>query len=157
MTLDPISALSVAAAVVQFVDFSRKIVCKSKELYGSTCGITEEYLGSQTVTLRLKELTEALKKSPSSTAAIRNSPRLHQICAECDYVSEHLLEKLHQLKVPDCPTHRRCKSFRQALKSVWSKTEIDEMARRLASLRSELDTEVLVCMRLMNTVPLLEQ
>jgi hypothetical protein len=151
MVLDPISALSVAAAVVQFVDFSRELVCKSKELFGSARGATEENLGIQTVTLRLQQLadriTKSAKKSSSACAAVQDSPRLRQICAECDDISKRLLEKLYELKVPEDTTWRRWKSFRQALKSVWSKTEIDNMSKKLAALRSELDTEVLICMK----------
>jgi hypothetical protein len=40
--LDPMSALSVAASAVQFVDFSLKMVSKSKEIYKSTSGVLEE-------------------------------------------------------------------------------------------------------------------
>ncbi|RYP91376.1 hypothetical protein DL770_002516 [Monosporascus sp. CRB-9-2] len=147
MALDPVSSLSVAAAVLQFVDFSRQIVCKSKQLYGSISGTTAENLQSQTVTLRLKGLAEDLKKKAKALGAADESRNLQEICDECADVSALLLSKLHSLKLPEDSTHRRWKSFRQALKSVWTKGEVDKMATRLAVLRSELDTEVLICLR----------
>ncbi|KAK3348860.1 hypothetical protein B0T25DRAFT_609099 [Lasiosphaeria hispida] len=125
MALDPLSALSVAAVVVQFVDFGRKIVCKSRELYHSINGLTDENLASKTVTLRLQELARDLK-APRTAVLSRQSPRLQQICDECEEISVELLEKLRRLQ------------------SITSKTDIDQMAARLARLRMELDTEVLL-------------
>ena len=43
--------------------------------------------------------------------------------------------------------NRKWKSFRQALKSVWSKQAIDEMAKRLEVLRADLDTHILEILR----------
>lgn len=94
--------------------------------------------------MRLKDLAETLKKSQTLSAEAQNQSRLRKILDECDAVSKELLRNLHQLKAPENTTHRKWKSFRQALKSVWSKAEVDRMAGRLANPRSELDTEVLV-------------
>ncbi|KAK3368656.1 hypothetical protein B0H63DRAFT_455414 [Podospora didyma] len=162
---DPISALSLAAAVVQFVDFSRQIVCKSKTLYRSTTGVLRENLETETVTMRLREITDHLRATTttatSTTAATyAASLRVEQLRTECFEVSDKLMQKLHQLRVPTLQRpqvttlfqkappppseHRAWKSFRQALKSVWSKAEIDGMASRLAAIRAQLDTEVLV-------------
>jgi hypothetical protein len=151
MVLDPLSALSVAASAVQFIDFARIIVCKSKALYLSTDGLLQEHKQTETVTMRLKELAEsfkALQDPPlSNSDAILTDSHLQTICMECGSISTELLQRLHQLKVPDQSKHRKWKSFRQALKSVWSKREIDNMANRLSDLRSELDTEVLNLLR----------
>ncbi|KAH6955688.1 hypothetical protein BKA56DRAFT_563572 [Ilyonectria sp. MPI-CAGE-AT-0026] len=147
MALDPVSALSIAAAVVQFVDFSRKIVSKSKHLYHSTAGALRENIETETVTMRLKDITDHLRTTAVSSALSGTTPsvaRIEQIRTECFQVSEQLLQKLHQLKVPTTSRFRTWKSFRQALKSVWSKSDIDAMASRLAVLRAQLDTEVLV-------------
>jgi hypothetical protein len=151
MVLDPLSALSVAASAVQFIDFARIIVCKSKALYLSTDGLLQENKRTETVTMRLKELAErvkALENPPlSNSDANPTDSRLQPICMECGCISTELLQRLHQLKVPHQSKHRKWKSFRQALKSVWSKRELDNMANRLSELRSELDTEVLNLLR----------
>ncbi|KAK0610378.1 hypothetical protein B0T17DRAFT_658185 [Bombardia bombarda] len=141
--MEPLAALSVAAAIVPFVDWSREVVCKSKELYDSADGVLKENLERETVAGRLKRLTEDLRASRSSNQK-NLSPRLEQICQECTVISDELLMRLHLLKVPKGSEHRKWKTLRHALKSVWSKTEIDEMAKRLNGLRAELDTELLV-------------
>ena len=151
MVLDPMSALSIAASAVQFVDFARMIVCKTKDLYLSTDGVLQENKQTETVTMRLKELAKSIRVPATpplsnSGSSLTNS-RLQKICMECSSVSTELLERLHQLKVPDQSKDRKWKSFRQALKSVWSKREIDNMGKKLSDLRAELDTEVLIQLR----------
>jgi hypothetical protein len=163
MPLDPLSALSVAAAVVQFVEFTHKILSKGRQLYDSPNGALRDNEETETVTKRLQDLAETLKESiekiprtkraPTSSAAkklkdqYRQEVRLRQICAECDAMSIELLQHLRDLKVPKGQEHRRWRSFRQALKSVWSKKGVDDMANKLDGLRKELDTQVLVLLR----------
>lgn len=151
MVLDPMSALSIAAAAVQFVDFARVIVCKSKDLYRSTDGVLQENKQTETVTMRLKELAKSVEiqatPRPSNSNTSSTNPRLQIICTACSSLSTELLEHLHQLKVPENAGHRKWNSFRQALKSVWSKRAIDNMAEKLSNLRAELDTEVLILLR----------
>jgi hypothetical protein len=190
MPLDPLSALSVAASVVQFADFAGKIVSKGKELYTSPSGALSENEWTETVTKRLQASTHNLYNSFQIASAPRPEVQapvpwaaaesedadelslkqerqwqarkeylqqveeekqrklsLQQICTECAAISAELLKHLPDLKVPKGQEHRKWKSFRHALKSVWSKSGVDEMARRLSVLREELDTHVLALLR----------
>ncbi|TGO15950.1 hypothetical protein BTUL_0034g00740 [Botrytis tulipae] len=147
--MDPVSAISLAAAIAQFIDYSCKIVCKSKEIYNSTSGLTTEHNRTETATLRLKELTQSIHLPPKRTnsgSSVVHS-RLQIITQECKIVSDTLINRLNQLKVPNQSQYPKWKSFRMALKSVWSKHEIDEFALRLRDLRKELDTELLLLLR----------
>ncbi len=159
MPLDPLSALSVAASVVQFVDFAGKIVSKGKDIYESSDGALQENLSTETVTVRLREKILALESSrrwakqitvrpeKAHQEAAQRDQRLDEICKDCSNLSKNLLHQLGELKVPKGSEHRRWKSFRQALKSVWSKDEIDAISARLRDLRDELDSEVLDLLR----------
>ncbi|KAF7894661.1 uncharacterized protein EAF01_010111 [Botrytis porri] len=147
--MDPVSAISLAAAIAQFIDYSCKIVCKSKEIYNSTSGLTTEHNRTETATLRLEELTQSLNfpsKRANSGSSIVHS-RLQTIIQECIIVSDTLVNRLNRLKAPTRSQCPKWKSFRMALKSVWSKHEIDEFALRLRDLRKELDTELLLILR----------
>ncbi|CZR60300.1 uncharacterized protein PAC_10196 [Phialocephala subalpina] len=145
MPIDPLTALSVAGSVIQLVDFSLKIVSKSKELYRSNNGILEENAKAETVTTRLKQMTGRLKQANKSQSAENKEAysRLGDICKECAEASDELIRRLGKLEVPTWSDKRKWKSFRQALKTVWSKQAIDEMAKRLQALRAELDTHIL--------------
>ena len=152
MPFDPLSALSVAGSIVQFVDFASKIVCKGKLLYKSTDGALSENIETETVAIRLQELTNGLLKPLVRFGSITEEEyaqqqRLHEICKECSDISKEVLARLGNLKVPTGVERRRWKSFRQALKSVWSKQAIDALATRLKELRCELDAQMLVLLR----------
>ena len=56
---------------------------------------------------------------------------LGAICESCVMVSTDLITHLHNLKVPEGQRHRRWSSFRKALKSVWSKDDLEKTMRRL--------------------------
>lgn len=156
MALDPVSALSVAAAAIQFVQFSSHIVSKGRHIYNSSNGTIEDNDVTETVTLRLKELTQQLGKprkspinlnTPESDDMKKHQKQIKQICEECTNLSKTLLSRLQTLRVPAASEHRKWKSFRHALKSVWSKGEIDQMARRLRHLREELDSHIMFILR----------
>jgi hypothetical protein len=156
--MDPLSALGVAASVVQFVDFAGKIVFKARDIYKSSQGSLQENDQTETVTKRLQEmanqLNNAVHQSKAHLAAggPSNEPlsfavRISDVCKECIEVSKELLSKLGNLKVPKDSQHRRWKSFRQALKSVCSKHEVEALAKRLRCLKDEINSYILEMLR----------
>lgn len=146
--MDPLTALSLAVNVVQCVDWSRQIVCKAKELYRSASGTSRDISEQETVTHRLKDLIDRVKDLQPRIQPKNRSPNLDRICTECISISDELLRRLQRLKVPQNAVEGRLwKSFRQALKSVWSKNAIDGIASRLSSLRDEMTTEIIVITR----------
>ncbi|PMD34400.1 hypothetical protein L207DRAFT_468687 [Hyaloscypha variabilis F] len=147
--MDGLSALSVAASVAQFIEFGCSLVSKSKEIYESTRGLPKVYVEAENATNRLLELSRRLTTSleiekQSMHSDSSDSDPLKIICEECVKLSEKLLKKLEKLRLADGQNKRHWKSFRQALKTVWSKSSIDEIAKRLQSYRTELDSHILI-------------
>lgn len=152
--MDPLSALSVAAAVVQFVDYGTKIVSKGTKLCKSSDGALAENIELETASTRLQRLSGTLQGSlrrgqyePQNGPLIESNQALESICEACVKMSKELIDRLEKLKVPEDHPHRKWKSFRLALKTVWSKEKIEEVADRLAELRTELDTQVIFSLR----------
>jgi hypothetical protein len=152
--MDPLSALSVAANVVQFVGYGINIVSKGNQLYKSSDGALGENVQLETASIRLQKLTRTLQGSLNQarrgvqTASLAETDQeLEKICDACVAVSKELVDKLEKLKVPEGHPHKKWKSFRQALKSVWSKEKVEETTERLAGLRVELDTHVIMSLR----------
>ena len=148
--LDPMSALSVAASAVQFVDFSIKMVSKGRELYDSPSGSLEE-------NLRLKRTTKALVDRRGNVRKALNVDSLRpplaisdteadllELCENCLKVGQKLVDRLASLEVKEGEKHRRWKSIRQALKSEWGKKEVNEMRDGLAGCKSELMLYILI-------------
>jgi hypothetical protein len=142
--LDPMSALLVAASAVQFVDFSIKMVSKSKELYKSTSGALEENLQlSQSARILLgceKEVRNALHVLTFHPPLVISDSQadLLELCENCLNVGLKLVDRLTSLEMKDGLKHRRWQSIRQALKSEWGKREVNEMRDSLAGYKSDL-------------------
>lgn len=146
--LDPLSALSVAASAVQFIDFSTKIISKGQRLYHSTSGALPENDETETVTKRLKDLAQGLQAPlQSDIAASDEGNALKDITQECLDTAHELIQELEKLKVPNGSKHRRWKSIRQALKSAWSREKLEKVKTRLRELKEDLRTHVLIHMR----------
>jgi hypothetical protein len=151
--MDPLSALSVAAAVVQFVDYGTDLVSKGRELYKSADGALSGNFELEAASSRLQLLGGALQDSLLHGQQGRQGPLterdqgLDTICNGCTDVSKDLISRLKRLKLPTDCKHRKWESFKLTLKIVWSKEKMEETAAKLAKLRSELDTHVIFSLR----------
>src|ERR1700683_780713 len=104
--MDPLSALSVAAAVIQFVDYGAGIVSKGTQLYKSVDGALGENIELETASIRLQRLSSGVQGSLSQARqdSTQGSPTqvdqdLETICKECVTVSQELVDKLETLKL----------------------------------------------------------
>ncbi|PMD49488.1 uncharacterized protein K444DRAFT_671088 [Hyaloscypha bicolor E] len=143
--MDGLSALSVAASVIQFVEFGCNLLCKSQEIYKSAHGASIQQIECEVATKRLRELSVTLKQSLElhTASPTEHSKALDGICNDCLAVSDELILRFDRLRLPDGDRHRKWKSFRQALKTVWSKAAVDELAARLEAHKKELDSHLL--------------
>jgi hypothetical protein len=151
--MDPLSALSVASSIVQFIEFGNKLVGKGFQIYKSADGALAENVDKEVVVHDLIHLNERLE-----TSILRKAPEklnnesenhalsaLYALCSRCRILGEELLAHLRALRVEG--RNRKWRSFRQALKSVLAEEAIDEIGKRLATFRDELEFHVLVDLR----------
>lgn len=149
--LDPLTALSLAGNIVQFVDFSTKLLAKGHELYKSADGTSVGYSELEAIAKDLQELNDCLKQpTPSQQADSKSSTNseaaLRRLSEQCSGVAGELVNALDKLKVQGT-SNRHWKSFRQALKCLMKKEEVDAITARLQHFRDELNLHVLVTMR----------
>lgn len=149
--MDPLSGISLAGNVIQFLDFATNIVSKGHELYNSPQGALGRNLELEGVARRLVEFNEALRAEPqisSSEYGPRDKPygqSMIGIAKSCDAVARELLEALDKLKVEG--RHRKWKSIQQAFRSIWNQDKIDRLVQRLAQHRQDLIFHLLVPVR----------
>lgn len=127
--------------IVQFVDFSGKLISKSTELYRSSEGALAENIDIEKATNHLVLLNSKLQNAATTTG----DSALDSLCKSCDTAADELLAALDKVKVKG--KQDKWKSIRKALQSVWSKEEIEELERRLARLKEELNLHVTVDLR----------
>lgn len=154
--MDPVSAFGVASGVVQFVDFTRKLIAKGYNIYRSSDGKLPEHIALQDIAINLQELAKELapRFTKDDLRLIREgrTPKLQRaerqldsIQIECAEVTRQLLEVLGGLMVKS--KERKWQCFRQALSSVWSEGKIRGLEERLDRIRKQLNTTLLVCLR----------
>lgn len=145
--MDPLTAIGLAANVLQFIDFATKIVSKGNRIRKSADGLLEEYHDLEIVTSDLLILQTKMKPVPDDANAFLSDEdsQMHYLLEASNDVAGKLLTRLNMAKAQG--RYRSWKSLRQALKSVTSKDEVDYMANRLSTFRVEFQTRILVSLK----------
>lgn len=86
--MDPMTVLSIAAAVVQFVDFGTSLLSSAREVYKSASGQPQDVVQLTTIVDDLsqfsKSIQEASDKVKSTTKSYdRSEENLSRVCANC--------------------------------------------------------------------------
>ncbi|KAN0091652.1 hypothetical protein V8E51_017499 [Hyaloscypha variabilis] len=156
--LDPLTALGVASHIVQFVDFTVKLISKSHEIYNSTDGALIANKDLEAIAAHLNRLTERLRTDMNCHLL----PPVKAIKLRDDVSSKHAEREL-AFKLRDYNPENRAeielgeinakwkngkwKSFRMALKTVWDEDQIQKAVSKLTECRKALDTELLISLR----------
>ena len=114
----PLSALGVAGNIVQFVDFSCKLIRKSSDIYHSANAENTE----------LDKIGRFLRGFNSDLASSLLSLETHELvlrdlASSCRIVAQELLSTIGQVKGP----LSRGKSSCQALKAVWGRDKVHQL------------------------------
>jgi hypothetical protein len=141
--MDPLSALSIAAAVVQFVQFGCSLVSKAHQYHESTSGNLPEHIECESATTRILELTQRIQSSASKVIFEPDEKAIDAICLNCADISKELLVHLNKLQLQPGIKERKWKSFRQALKTIWLKEDMEVIEKRLLTCQRELDSHLI--------------
>jgi hypothetical protein len=150
--LDPLTALSLAGTIVQFIDFGKKLLSQGTELYKSTNGkltVDEEVglviadLGAVIGKIRRRDILNPADVSGAfSEDDQRQQDAFEAICDEAAKVAQELLAKIQKLTIKS-PKRSKWEAFYQIVRRAWSKDEIDGLLDRLSTLKQALETRVL--------------
>jgi hypothetical protein len=149
--LDPANGISLAASVVQLVDFSVKLVSRGYELSQSKDGIIAENRGIRAISEDLRHLNgrvlKSLHHSQQNHEPSQDDRDLRVLCERCSQLANELLDRLERLDLPPGGRLRPLRSMRQVLLSIWNKSELDSLKDELEMYRNELNTRFLVELR----------
>jgi ankyrin repeat protein/energy-coupling factor transporter ATP-binding protein EcfA2 len=149
---DPLTALGLAASIVQFISFTSSLISKTSEISNTAQGATVEIIELKAIATNITTLNAEILPPSSprgndkqSRKAAKSGELLRELCTGCEEVSKKLLDVLEKL---ECEGGRsKWKSFRQALKTVWKESEIEALSKRLERYRGQIDTALLVSLR----------
>ena len=131
MVLDPFTALSVAGNIVQFVDFSCKLVRNAQSIAKSTTGSSETAMELTAIANDVEQLSDAINTSSSLYPF-----QLMNLAAQCKSLARELLDILGRLRKEG--KHPRWESFLVALKEIWRQDKINDFVQRLSLLQHQL-------------------
>lgn len=134
--MDPLSALSVAASVVQFVDFTFRLVSSTRAIIKSKSGFAGDVDTLDAIARDATELSDALAASPALDAS---STTLQALVGECKTIAESLLAVLENLRTNKT---KKWSCFVAALRTVWSKGKIDGFVDRLGKVQAQISTHM---------------
>ncbi len=108
--LDPLTALSIAGNIFQFIDFSTKLISKGHELYNSADGVSVGNAELEVIAKDLQHLHGRLQSprpSENVKAVVSDSDlALQTLSKECSGVVAELTDALNKLKVQGTANRR---------------------------------------------------
>lgn len=137
--MDPFTAIGLASSIVQFVDFSTKLIHGAREIYDSASSDTLENRSLEAVVGEMKRLSSKLL-SPGKTHQTEEEKALRRLAAECNILSNQILHLLQKIKPKDANSMRQ--STWAALKNKWHEGEKLELEKRLENCRSQLELQL---------------
>ena len=143
--MDPLTALSLAANVIQFVDFAYKLVSGSKEIYNSASGLTAENDVLETIAQDVWKFTEQIPNSSqygSSNAGVR----LHKLAVKSEELAESILRILESLK-RDGKKPSKWTSFVHLLRSMHKAPELRMLIDQINKLQGQINTSLTYLIR----------
>jgi hypothetical protein len=145
--MDPLTAIGLAGAVVQFVSFSHELVSLGKEIYGSASGLRTKSVELESVIKDLSENHASLRHNVSPVLQDRTpqETNLVSLVEECEPIYKELQRVLAGLQAQG--NHRKWSAFCKALKSIWKEDQINDMERRLQRLQQQIDSHVIADIR----------
>jgi hypothetical protein len=153
--MDPLTALSVAGTIIQFVDFGTKLLKSSVQLYKSNQGTLKAHEELKLITGDLHVVISKIRGSQCVTPGNSVPPiagdegiqgSFVKICDETAEIAAELLKKLNGIRVKD-GKDRAWESVKAAVKAAWSKDEIQSLEKRLRLLKESLQFDLLDLLR----------
>lgn len=151
--MDPFTAVGLAAAIIQFVEFGTKIISTSKEIYTSSTGLIGEHETLDDVCSHMGLMADVLKKAANDADAakkkIDEELALRQLSQKCRKTAIELQSHLQSLRGKP---GRKISSIRQALRARCGKSKVDALEAKLKEYREELVAHLVAIMRYSNPV-----
>ena len=146
--MDPLSAVGLAGNILQLIDFSRKLLSDSRQIYESAQGASVKHFESASAAETLIKLDKKIQESfRAKTGNLTvDEQELRRLCENCRRAALDLVTALNRFKLTNTK-HRMCGSVWLAFTSNLRKDEIGDLLGRLQESRQQLDSHVLACLR----------
>lgn len=144
--MDPLSALSLAGNVVQFVEFAAKLFKRTCEIHSSSTESSKGDGNLDHICQRLLAFSSYMKHMPSKTISEEfhtcglsaYSQDLQQLLTKCSEDCQSLLQITQKLRASNSSESRKWKSFKKATHEVWHDEDIENLQDRINNNRQDM-------------------
>ncbi|KAH0559273.1 hypothetical protein GP486_004211 [Trichoglossum hirsutum] len=143
---EAIAAFSLAANIVQFIDFGSNFASNVCKIYWSGRDGAGEIPDLRKITDDLQEVLKGLQLPAGNDGEIPGSERgIRQLAEQCQHVATELLNSLNKVSLPD--KARKRDALKAAFKIIWKEEEIKSLQVRLEGFRHQLTLHLLASLR----------
>lgn len=133
--MDPLSAVSLASAVISFIDFGGQLISGAHEIYRSSHGLTKGFEGIQDACERSDKLTEAIRSRLDTT----DHEGLQTLAESCLKTSNEIATVLNGMKSAYGEKQAgKMKSIRKAFVQRRGKEKVEELNKTLQGYSRDL-------------------
>jgi hypothetical protein len=140
--MEAVAAVGVAAAAVQFLDFSTKTLALCKQIRDSSTGSTEDNAELTKSTNKLTEMQKGLRAAGNTSSSIYR--KLLQVVKDCSAVASDLLQLLEDFKQL---ARKRLGAMRSAFKIIKDGRKVERLEKRLADCQAKFTLALTMDMR----------
>lgn len=137
--MDPVSALGLAAAIVQLLDFAGKVTNGARQIYISGADAPAVDADVGTCALELDALCNRLKTS-HLVPQTPDDKALCRLASRCSAISKELSDFLKSIKAKNPDKRWQC--FLSSVKSQLRKSQRDDLLTRLSECRAQLTIQL---------------
>jgi hypothetical protein len=143
-TMEPFAAVSLAGAIVQFLQFSLDLFSRSKQLYQSSQGSLPEAVDAKVIANDFIRCINKLKVC-GFRAGQHVDEDLKLLCDSSIMVAEELLSVLEVVRVKR--GHQKWSTFKAAILSVHTQSQVHNLQKRLQALLQEVHLCIILALR----------
>jgi hypothetical protein len=150
--MDPASATSLAAAILQLASYTGKVLTRSIEIYDRADGALLRHSELSNITKCFHDRLVVLTREKASDQDVgetseRQATQLEQLANQAQDTTQELLDLLEELSLGSGP-NQGWKSVRHAVLSVWKDSKLRDLEERVGRYRSQIDSVLLHDIRL---------
>lgn len=134
-SMDPLSALGMAASIIQFVDFTTKLFNEAREVYHSASGSSPSVHTLASLSAELSALSKSF--SPDDLKSLG----LGRVAAQCSDIAKEIQLLVKKLTL-EKPSDGYWRNFAVALKTVLNKEKIEDLGKRVDKIQLQLGLQM---------------
>ncbi|KAL1842598.1 hypothetical protein VTJ49DRAFT_4778 [Mycothermus thermophilus] len=142
--MEPLAAIGLASNILQFVEFTHKLVSTTHRLYqhGSRLEFLELESIAQGLRDRARAVTDGSRRIQSTEGANSEDQPLERLAADCIRITDELLAALDSLRCRE--PGNKWGSFYQALKTIWKADDIKALQDRVDRIGNALSHHLVI-------------